>query len=409
MIIKSFHDCKSVENIFSKDNNNREINAYSFRDVKFCGESLLYPNILIYVLNGELFSPIKETTMSLKAVKQSLSYDANLICPDYKNIDYNCYFFFVYNTDNYYHFVYDTLPYLISYKKIKQTNPQLKLLMNYPNCNKTEFYKFVNEFLELLEIKLDDIEIVNPDTLYKHIIVSTSYTHDVDSNLPPRNEIYKFYKDILKVDDNPNSPKKIYISRRSWKHGDFSNIGTNYTTRRKLVNEDLLVDYLTNKGFIEVFTENLTTKEKIELFYNADIVVGCIGGGLCNVLFSKETSKLISIISPHFLDVNKRFLYSLDKVNLMLFDETYNTEKTKLKKFMRVKVGDIVGEITELDGDNITVSYTQNKVAGWNNDIKYNKIIVKESECLKLDEGLNCSWEINFEKFIKKYDTLCSL
>lgn len=409
MNIASFQEYTTKTNIFEKDENGREINAYYFHDIIFCGESLLYPNVLMSTLDKNIINPIKESTMSLEKISKVLYYNTDVINYNYKEVDDDINFFFVYNTDNYYHFVYDTLPYLITYKKLKKDNPNLKLLMNYPNSLKKEFYKFVDEFLQLLEINLNDIKIINSYTLYKNIIVSTSYTHDIDSNLPPRKEIYDFFKNILKNKTNKDYPKKLYISRRSWKHNDFSNIGTNYTTRRKLMNEDLLVDFLTEKGFTEIFTENLNTKEKLELFFNADIVIGSIGGGLCNVLFSKETCKLIPIISPYFLEINKRFLYSFDKVKTMLFMDTNNIEKTTLKKYMRVKVNNIIGEITNIDGDDITVSYTENKVAGWNNDIKYKTIIVKQSECEKLDEGLNCAWEIDLELFKKQYDTIYSL
>ena len=61
--------------------------------------------------------------------------------------------------DNYFHFVYDTLPYLISFFELKKEIPNLKLLMNYPNFQKNKFYTFVNEFLEILNIMSTDIKI----------------------------------------------------------------------------------------------------------------------------------------------------------------------------------------------------------------------------------------------------------
>ena len=145
---------------------------------------------------------------------------------------------------------------------------------------------------------------------------STSSSHSV---LVDKNKIYDFYQSIsrkvLNIYKNP-TPKKIYISRRTHLHNDFSNIGTNYTQRRKLVNEDQLVDKLINDGYVEVFTEKLSTIEKIAYFANASHIVGCIGGGIANVLFSKPTTKLTAIISPTFLEINKRFKYSLDCVDV---------------------------------------------------------------------------------------------
>ena len=260
--------------------------------------------------------------------------------------------------------------------------------------------------MAILGINENDIIIAEENTLYKQIYISTSYTHDFNSNLPPRGEVYDFYRDIVNSVniDIKDLPKKIYVSRRSWLHGDISNIGTNYTTRRKLVNEDELVEFLISKGYEEIFTETFTTEEKIAIFKNAESIVGSIGGGVCNVLFSKPNCKLTTLVSPYFLEVNKRFIYSLNKVDLTLFNDTKNTETSYFKKYMRVKFGDIIGEITEIEGDNITIIYSDSRLSGWNIENKYKTITIKPHDCIKLDEGLNSSWEIDLDKFKKLYD-----
>jgi len=401
MNLVSFKEITDNVNLFSVDSNQREINVYKLKNVIPIGESLFYPNVF-FISNetNQIVNPIQETTMSLKGISKDIKFDEEKTT---KNFESESLFYFIYNTDNYFHFVYDTLPYLISFMEMKKTKPNLKLLMNYPNPNKKEHYRFVSEFLDILEITDNDIKIIDEDTEYSSILVSTSYTHDFDSNLPPRNEIYDLYREIVKrvsKDTNQeNLPKKIYISRRSWVHGDFSNIGTNYTTKRKLVNEDSLVNFLIKNGFTEVFTENMTTTEKILLFANVEEVVGAIGGGICNVLFSKKSCNLTAIISPFFLDINKRFLYSLNKVNLNLFDNTSHTENGEFKTYMRVKVDNIVGEITQVENDCLTISYSDTMLTAWNNDTKYLSKQVNPKDCIKLDGGLNSPWEINLDSF----------
>ena len=299
MNLVSFKEIIDKINLFPVDSNQREINVYELKNVIPTGESLFYPNIF-FISNetNQIVNPIQETTMSLKGISKDIKFDEEKTT---KNSESESLFYFIYNTDNYFHFVYDTLPYLISFMEMKKTKPNLKLLMNYPNPNKKEHYRFVSEFLDILGITDNDIKIIDENTEYSSILVSTSYTHDFDSNLPPRNEIYDLYCEIVKrvsKDTNQeNLPKKIYISRRSWVHGDFSNIGTNYTTKRKLVNEDSLVDFLIENGFTEVFTENMTTTEKILLFANVEEVVGAIGGGICNVLFSKKSFVIMYFFS----------------------------------------------------------------------------------------------------------------
>jgi hypothetical protein len=385
----------------SKDENNREINIFLLQDIQFTGDNLFYPNILGYShKNNRIYSLIKEKIMSLEKIKKD-----NIFTNEIKNIEKKCtqpLFYFIYNTDNYFHFIYDSLPYLISYFSLKKQIPNIKLLMNYPNQEKKQFYKFVEEFLQILKIEKHDIVMVDSDTVYSNIYVSNSYTHDFDSNLPPRKEIYDFYKKISdQVIDNHDLPKKIYISRRTWLNKDHSNIGTNYTTRRKLINEDDLVNMLNKYGYEEIFTENLSTKEKIALFKNATNVIGAFGGGICNVLFSKPQCQLIAIESPGFLDINQRFLFSLKNIDLKIFKDTNHYEKTKYKKYMRVKYNSIIGEIIEVDGDYITIAYTDNFIAGWNADLNYKNIRVKSELCQLLDNGLNSSWELNIKNLEK--------
>lgn len=385
----------------SKDKNNREINIFLLEDIQFTGENLFYPNILGYShKKNRVYSLIKEKIMSLEKIKKDDTFK-NQINNVEKKYNFPL-FYFIYNTDNYFHFIYDSLPYLISYFSLKKQIPNIKLLMNYPNQEKKELYKFVEEFLGILGIQKSDIIIVDPSTLYSNIYVSNSYTHDFNSNLPPRNEIYDFYKKISdQVVDNHNLPKKFYVSRRTWLNIDHSNIGTNYTMRRKLVNEDNLIYLLNKHGYKEIFTENLSTKEKIILFKNATNVIGSFGGGICNVLFSKPECELIAIESPGFLNVNKRFLFSLKNVKLKICNDTNHYEKTKYKKYMRIKYNSIIGEIIEIDRDYVVIAYTDNFIAGWNANLKYKTIKVKSELCELLDDGLNSSWELNIKSLEK--------
>jgi hypothetical protein len=405
MVKTNFNQLEPYKNIFEKDSNGRIINIYNIKNTILVGESLFYPNPLLYSIEKDtIYNPIIEKTMSLEKV--NTQNDIENINTNFNNTEDNPLFFFIYNTDNYYHFIYDTLPYLISFLDLKKEINNLKLLMTYPNQSKKDFYKFVVEFLELIGISLDDIIIAKSNTLYEDIYISNSYTHDFDSNAPPRKEIYNFFKEISnKVNKtNKNFPKKIYISRRSWIHNDFTNIGTNYTTRRRLENEDELVSFLLNQGYEEVFTETLSTIEKIQLFSNAEEIVGPIGGGICNVLFSKENTKLCVINSPYFLDINERFKYSFMNVNHSIFMDSEHTESTEFKLFMRVKTNDgIIGEIIEIKDNNLTIIYQDTATSGWNDNVDYKKITINSNLCTKLDNGLNSPWRFNLMDFKKSY------
>jgi len=405
MKIEQIHEQKIEFTLFKTDENNREINIYKLENVISASDSLFYPNVLFLTHNkSKLINPINETIMSLSSLEKKDYYSDDKLknLKYYKEVELNPLFFFVYNTDNYFHFIYDTIPYLISFIELKKNIPNIKLLMNYPNISKNSHYDFVIEFLEILGISKKDIIYINNTTTYKEIYVSTSYTHGPNSNKPPRKEVYSLFKYITSlVDDKKEHPKKIYVSRRSWVHNDLKNIGTNYTTRRKMVNENELVDYLIQNGYEEIFTEKLTTIEKINMFKNATHVVGAIGGGISNVLFSNKQTKLLAIESPNFLKVNERFIFSLENVDLKIFNDTKNTSNNLYKKYMRVKFNNIIGEITDIVDDNLTISYLDEFVAGWNNDFIFKTITVKSEKCEKLDDGLNSEWYLNLDEFKK--------
>ena len=395
MKITLFKELDVYENIYQKDNNNREINVYKLNNIIPQGHNLFYPNVLLKD-EEKLILPILEKTMSLK---MGTIYEKNNMQFDISNLKINLIykeplFFFIYNTDNYFHFLYDTIPYLITYFKLKNTKHNIKLLMQYPNPQKKEIYLFVTELLEILNIKKDDIVLIDENTMYSEVYISTSYTHDIDSNIPPRQEIYDFYQNISKTTQDKyklDTPTKIYISRRSWLHNDFSNIGTNYTTRRKMINEDEYVDKLIKEGYQEVFTEKLSMIEKILYFSNCTHVKGAIGGGISNVLFSKKNTKLEALISPTFLDVNKRFKFSLECVDVTYNKNTIHVENDKFKTYMRVKTKDnkIIGEIEKIYKDELIISYNDGSNMGWNLENSYNQITLNKDDVIKLDEGLN--------------------
>ena len=375
--------------------NGREINYYHLKDTVFSSNANQYPNVGIK--SGELvYNPIQEKIMSLSSLKMDRTYEFNT---KHTKIEKNPVFFLIYNFDNYFHFLYDTLPYLITYQKIKFTIPNLKLLVQMPPM-RDSFYPFVYEFLNILNIKNTDLVWAKSDTVYADMYISDSYTHGIDSELTPRKEVYFLY-DFLKeqVKDNKSYPENVYISRRTWLHNDCSNIGTDYTSRRVMINENELVSYLQTKGYVEVFSEKMSTIEKINLFSNAKNIVGAIGGGIANAVFSKNAN-LYALISPTFMDKHQRFQHVFTNTNVTYFNHAEHVDTGEWKRYMRVKVVDknIVGEVEEILSDGIVVSYVDTVVAGWNRQLKTKKDKFAFEECIRLDDGLNSPWKIDIDK-----------
>lgn len=412
MNITSFKDINNFI-LIKKEENGRDIRLYNFENVRLVGISNYYPDILFMTENYEkLILPLKEMSMSLH--KKSYYEENGMFFDNIENYEnYNIInqelYFFIYNTENYYHFIYDTLPYLYCYLEIRKSNKDLKLLMNY-NKGKNVLLPFVKETLELLDIYEKDIIIHNPNNKYKKIYLSNSLTHDGLSNQKPREEIFKIYDILVKkaLEKEVNIPKykKIYISRRTNNKKCNINIGTDYTQRRKLLNENELVKNLENLGFKEFFGEELNMLQKIIFFYQAEIVIGAIGGTITNTIFCNKKCKIICLVSPDFLRINQRMKYILNN-NTILFNDTYLDKNDNLVPLnVRIKVIDennkyynFLGEIDSYTNNKYLIKLANNYI-GWNQEETYQTTELEEKQFITLDNGLNSPWFVKMDKLL---------
>ena len=144
-----------------QDINGRKIELYKIVEAELGGSNLYYPNVLIKSYHDDtIINPYQERIMSLSnAIKintENIEFKKEITCKINSPV-----YFFIYNSDNYYHFLYDTLPYLILFMELKKKIPNLKLLVNYSNPGRITFYRFFLEFLELLGIDSKHILIAN--------------------------------------------------------------------------------------------------------------------------------------------------------------------------------------------------------------------------------------------------------
>ena len=316
-----YWDSGQTRRVCPVDKNHRILEVAYFDQVRFVGLSKHYPQPLMWsVSDKQLVLPTIEQFMSLgrgTVYEEKMEYEMWLPVrfTQFCNIPV---FYFVYNMANYYHFIYDTLPYLYHFFNERKIHPDMKLLVSPPE-GQEDLYPFVWECLELMGITKNDVVFLNQNTLYNKVCVGSSLTHNRLSNSPPHFNVFEV---LNRMKSESKGPEKIYISRRTWLHNNLENIGTNYTERRACVNEDEMAEMFISQGFVEVFCENLTMKEKIAMFGSAKVVAGPIGGGMCNVIFSPPETKVISINSPTFFDINARFEYSMSHTDLHHFDHT---------------------------------------------------------------------------------------
>lgn len=79
------------------------------------------------------------------------------------------------------------------------------------------------------------------------------------------------------------SPKRIFISRKGHE--------------RRSYNEDELFEVAKKYGFIKVLPETLSFAEQVNLFHNADVIIGASGAAFANLLFCHERAKAVIFFS----------------------------------------------------------------------------------------------------------------
>ena len=190
----------------------RNINVGYFNDCIIEGESAHYPQPLLRTKN-ELLLPTIERFMSLD---RGTIYEDDMVweCKNERidKVETRPVFYFVYNCANYFHWLYDTVPYLYSYFNEKKHNSELKLLINVPD-GKNDLHKFVYETLELLGITKDDLIFLDKGTKYEHVIVGSSLTHNRMSLEPPHEAVFSLFSSMVGIKDCID---RVYVSRRTW-------------------------------------------------------------------------------------------------------------------------------------------------------------------------------------------------
>lgn len=96
------------------------------------------------------------------------------------------------------------------------------------------------------------------------------------------------YRKALLPVQSSSKTRRLYISRRD-------------ANSRKFVNEGEIVHLLENFGFEIVELSQYSFVEKIELFANADLIVGLTGAGLTNLMFCSENTRVIEIFPTSYV------------------------------------------------------------------------------------------------------------
>jgi len=155
--------------------------------------------------------------------------------------------------------------------------------------------KFQRETIELLNIPIkkcissEKYRHINSTEIYvtEHPYVITNDASNDIQNIPIW--ISEWLKKYIKKDSKTNSlrPKKIYIDRRD--------SSSNVKDLRLITNENEIKEFLEKEGFQSVILGNFHFKEQIEIFNNAEIIIGLHGAGFANLCFCKKGTKVLEL------------------------------------------------------------------------------------------------------------------
>jgi capsular polysaccharide biosynthesis protein len=221
---------------------------------------------------------------------------------------------------NYYHWMFDIIP-------------KLMLGKNEANCSKVllpfgmKRLKYVEETLIIINIEPIYLE---PAKLYKikncKCIKWLGYDNSEQIKFI-KNKIINYYN--IKLE---KKKKWIYISRSD-------------ASFRKINNEISLIKKLKALGFDIIVLSEISWRNQIEIFAQAELVIGMHGAGLSNIIFSSSNTTLIeirpdistNICFKHWSDFNdcNHLLYSIkSNKNLNMQKDNFNIDINDFLRYL---------------------------------------------------------------------------
>jgi len=193
---------------------------------------------------------------------------------------------------NYYHTLLDSLGCLFYYFQLKFDHPNLILLVNKNHKNLNAWPPYVKELLDLLKI---EYQYTDENAVYENVYFGATLNQNENgARISPQPGQFIILETLVNnaLDLNLGTERydNIYISRRTQHNPKYNKdlIGEDNTQKRGNVNEDEVVDILTQLGFKEVFGENYTLAEKITMFHHMKKYVTNSGAGITNTFYRKK-------------------------------------------------------------------------------------------------------------------------
>lgn len=232
--------------------------------------------------------------------------------------------------NNHYHTLVDVIPrcYLLNQAEYNNID-EIKLL--FPSEPTTIELFFINK-LAPKNIKITVVE--NPDSLYEldKLIFPTFMSRLACGYLP---SVYiEYFQNRILPKRESKKVHRIFISRSK-------------ARSRKLLNEKELLDALEPYGFKKYFIEDMSIEEQIDLFYDAEYVIGTHGAGLTNIIFSCQIKVLelfnSEICQTHYYYLAKSLGHTYGYCNCL------EQKKAKRSADFRMNISEVIERMLEIE------------------------------------------------------------
>jgi len=233
---------------------------------------------------------------------------------------------------NHYHTLVDAIPrlYLLNQPQYQDIE-EIQLLFS---SEPTPIERFFVKKLALENVKVTVVENFNRLYLLETLIFPTFMSQTCCGYLP---SVYlDYFRDRVLPKRESKKVNRIFISRAKARHG------------RTIINENELFAALQPYGFNKYLLEDLPIEAQIELFYDAEYIVGAFGAGLTNMIFSDKTKVLD--LSPSWC-CNPYYYYlakSLGHTYGYCYGNPENPDLFDISNFS-VNVSEVVERLLELE------------------------------------------------------------
>lgn len=186
-----------------------------------------------------------------------------------------------YGYNNYYHVVTQSLPAI--YQSIKDIKLENYKLLIPENCLLLKMVVLLG--LEEYIVVLKEKYIYKIDKLLYPEVLKETYVTPSKPKL--YNNLFNHLIELVRTDKIGS--ELIYISRLD-------------ATKRKMINEDILIKKLQKLGFQIVIPSLYSIEEQIQSFKNARVIVGQHGAGLSNLVFAEKPKYVIELLTDDYIN-----------------------------------------------------------------------------------------------------------